>query len=553
LGQSAVLKIGGTGGTLWAASIQLFPGGPTGPTAETGTRGSTGPTGPRGSTGDTGPRGSTGEDADLNLVKNIGINAYVASAKLDSGTYNGTTSELTIAGKVYGNSTNYGLKFEFVPPNFGPLYHTLTNTTDIFNNSIGRSFSQPFNLGNPSVGSYNATMTVVTTSAGGTGAGSTFSTSPAFVITIGATDSMGDPTLTVVSGYIPSLSAGSLLYISGIGYYTGGTILQYGTSSLTLTNIYNINPNSPSNFNYLTITDSASSTSTTHSTSTLVYGGTGTFPAPSGTNATYSNGSSSNVRITLNGTGGATGAIRTGLFTTNSLINALNKTGVAYYPSGPTGTTRIAYINSGWTSALESVIPLNQGGRTTINGISSYSRMLIPNGEPTPNTPDIANLQTWSQTVQAQFLTTYNGRYNPFDGYLYSSNTTFVNTLTNYIFPPSIPDTGDGAKYLLINCVATAPVKVFTLRLGSNSATIDNVYVRWKNPAGDPTEWYDASVLYTSAGGCKGGDTGLPYTFQIQINSAAEALYMASQGTGNIYLNIRFSGKIQMNQIVVTV
>jgi hypothetical protein len=180
--------------------------------------------------------------------------------------------------------------------------------------------------------------------------------------------------------------------------------------------------------------------------------------------------------------------------------------------------------------------------------------MLIPNGETAANTPNINSLiPSWTKTNQADFATTFNGRYNPFDGFLYSSNATFVNTLTNYIFPPSIPDTGDGAKYLLINCVATAPVKVFTLRLGSNSVTIDNVYVRWKNPEGNPAQWYDASVLYTSAGGCKGGDTGLPYTFQIQINSAAESSYMASQGAGNIYLNIRFSGKIQMNQIVVTV
>jgi hypothetical protein len=88
--------------------------------------------------------------------------------------------------------------------------------------------------------------------------------------------------------------------------------------------------------------------------------------------------------------------------------------------------------------------------------------------------------------------------------------------------------------------------------LGSDSAAINNVYVRWRNPAGNPAQWYDASVLY-NAGGCKGGDSGENFTWLIQINSAADASYMASQGAGNIYLNIRFTGKIQMNQIVVTV
>jgi hypothetical protein len=299
-------------------------------------------------------------------------------------------------------------------------------------------------LTNPTAQNYDATMTVVTTDAGGTGMGSTFTT-PITVISITATDSMGNPVLVIATA--PTLTTGNLLYISGVGYYTGGTVLQYATSSLNLTSIYNVNFTISHPFNYLTITDSASSTSTTHSTNTLVYGATGTFPAPSGTNASYSNGSSSNVRITLNGTGGSATAIRTGLFTTNSLRNALNKTGVAYYPSGPTGSTRIAYINSGWESSLETAIPLNQGGTTTINGISSHSRMLIPNGETGANTPNINSLITsWTKTNQADFATTFNGRYNPFDGYLYSSDTTLTGTLTNYIFPAAGSTGGNDTK-----------------------------------------------------------------------------------------------------------
>ena len=194
------------------------------------------------------------------------------------------------------------------------------------------------------------------------------------------------------------------------------------------------------------------------------------------------------------------------------------------------------------------MIAKNQGGSTT-SEIASHSRMGIPSSEANADTPNISNLITFnSSNLNNTYQSTYNSKYNPFDGFFYPGNLS--SSLTNYI-TPTLPTDNNSTKYLMINCVTTSPLKIFTLRLGASSQNITNVYVLWKGPT-VTTSWYDASVLYNSAGGCKRGDSGENYTWQIQINSSADSSYVGDIGGGNIYINIKFTGKIKMNQIVVT-
>jgi hypothetical protein len=390
-------------------------------------------------------------------------------------------------------------------------------------------------------------MTVSTANARGSGVGSTYSKTMSLVI--GASDDMGSPTITLPLSPTPSLSSGSVVRISGINYYTSSTTLTFGARSLELSNIYNTLPsNPPPTFNYITIPDSASSTQTTNSTTNLEFGAGAPYTAYSSSpinskNTKYYNAAAFNHTLTGNN---LSGSRATALQVNYSLLNALSArtpttagTFNRLYPP----SLLIGYVHNSWTTSLESNIPKNQGGVTTIDGISTQTRMSISNAESVPPTnPSLSNIVNFSATT----LTNYDPAYNPFDQKLYASNLLTVLS-GNYILPPTASFTS-GTKYLVINAATTAPLRQLTLRLGSASTSITKVFVKWIGTNGE-TQWYDASIDWDSAGGCKNGTSGYNYIWQIRINIAADSTYT---GGGNIYFNIQFTGEIQMNQIVIT-
>jgi hypothetical protein len=133
-------------------------------------------------------------------------------------------------------------------------------------------------------------MTISTAKAGGTGLGSTRAIP--FTVTIDAADTMGNPTISLA--ILPSRSSANTVVISGVTYYTAGTILTFLARAFVLNNIFNVLSfyGSPPVFNYISITDTLSSTPTTHAASNLEYlnEGGGDFPKTTGTlNATYYN------------------------------------------------------------------------------------------------------------------------------------------------------------------------------------------------------------------------------------------------------------------------
>ena len=514
-----------------------------------------------------------------NIMRNIGINAYISNADF-SGSYDGVSGNINYSVTFYGNSSYYDLTFIYTGPagtrQLPNNYCIATNNSEIYNNyplvnpagyiygptyppqNINRppqgnsphySIYPSFPLGSPSPGVYTVTLNITTANAGGVGGvlqGAFYSTST--TISIGATDPMGPPQINLINS---TITQGTPVYVSGIQYYGYGTIVTYTTRGYYVYDIYNILSINGFSFNYITLTDNAGSSIVSKSTNQLQYGSSPytTFPALSGshpnTGENYYN--SANTVFTINGSN-VTNSIGYGVRLQYSLRNALSNTNSGnYYPLN--GKT-IGYLNS-WSIDKETNIPLNQGGRSTISGITSQTRVSIPENEITPLTPTIGNIASFNN----QILTKFDPAYNPFDGNFYASSSILTNLNNSYILPtnPSFNSLSQ-PKNLLIKITNTAPLRAFNLYLGSAAVSVTNVYVYWKDTTNTINYgWYNAYVDWQNPGGCQNGYSGYPYIWQIKMNNITGSnYYNVNAGGGNIYLNIAFTGIIKLSDIVIT-
>ena len=456
---------------------------------------------------------------------------------------------------LYGNSSIYDLQFTY---SLGATSYTQNTTITQGSNAdtliavnrtgVGRSFTQTYTFSSaPPPGTYNISMTVNTSNAGGSGVGSTLAAPATTTVSIGASDNMGPASILLKSGVTPSFSNGPYVVISGFNYYTANTVITFLVNNFILNNIYNVLLDSSITipFNYITL--SSGSTLTTNSTNNLRYtinGGasyTEPFPTSSVGNREYSN--HSPITHTLSGNN-----VAPGFHVRSQLRNALN----VYTPSS-SGFNRlyppsqsIGYI-SGWNTSTETTIPKNQGG-TTILAIASHTRMSVPGSETNPLQP--VNLSNFSNTG----MTIYDPAYNPFDGILYASG--FTSSLSNYITPTSQTFTFNNAtrKYLVINAVLTNFVKIFTLEFQCSDILADiDVYIKWVGSGWGQQIWYNAKILSTNAGvgaaDASSTKTGNIVTVPIKININDDTISPAS--IGNIYIIIGFGGNITTNKILI--
>ena len=542
-GASGVQGLTGPQGVTGASGVQ----GLTGPQGSTGPSGSQGLTGPQGSTGASGVQGlqgATGPGVETNLINNIGINAYISYATATF-TYNQSTRSIAYVVTLFGNSKYYDITFTYsgagLPALVGTHSTSVDNTTStIYNNkavtppstNLKVNYTGTFSAVIPA-GTYTITITVSTANAGGVGAGSSYVIS--YPISI---DDIGNPTISFSD---PTITQGTPVVISGITYYGTGTTISYAARALTLNNIYKVNSNytlpNPG-FNYITI---ASGVTLSNSTTNLEYISGGStyadFPAGSGVNATYYN--KNPIVLTLNNTN-VSGNTASGSQITRVLRNAID-----YTTSGNLHSTskEIGYINA-WPTppTLEINIPIkvSPANPRTIDGITSQTRMSFPNGQANPLTP--SSFTDFDNTT----LTNYDPAYNPFNGTLYASDLA---TLLNgtYLLPSSA-SFSFGTKYLLIRAAASSRLRAFTLNL-TGSTNIEEVYVRWEGTNWGTATWYNAKVGWQSAGGASTAyPTATSFPITININ---DYNYNATGG-GNIYFNIKFTGTILMNQIVIT-
>jgi len=539
------MKIG-DGVNLWSNLIYV---GSNVPSSRSNT--SVGPTGPTGQGVPTGgavgniltklsskdyDTGWTGINHLEEMVLNIGLNSFIYDANIGY-TYNQITNEITYSITFFGNSSYYDLAFSYSPTITANSYTANSIQTQFYNNSI--SSGQPhytttktFTVTNPVSGNYNVNLTITTANAGGVGNGSLITRS--IPITITPSDTIGNP--SIVSYPTISVTQGATpIVVSGITYYGPNSFIVIPSRALRVNNIYNIVGPSTGGFNYV---EFGGSVSGSYLNSTLVYNPPtySAYPSASAQNVNYYNGSA----ITLNITGISAVSAK--------LNNAVSKIQNYYqfFPSTQTGqSSSVRYIGylSGKPNEIE--IPLNQDFNT-LSGITLQTRYSISNLETsTPNTPALLNIIPFNSNS----LTKWDAAYNPFDGYFYASSdiTTILNS--DYVLPSVVAFTG-GTKYLLLKLDTQAIQKSFYVSLGTSATNVSNLWVYWGSSSGPLSSygWYDASIEWQEPNGCQNGTTYDRKTWNIKLNKAAESGYA---NPSFIYVNIAFTGKIKLSEIVI--
>ena len=523
-------------GQMASGGISNVPGptGPTGPDGPTGMAtlvtdpdlvlflGQIGysPTGPTGATG--GGTGSSGV-FDYDLVRNIGMHAYINDASI-AYSFNNVTNVLTYTITVLGNAIYYDMNFSYNPPLTLNSYTYSSPNTLNYNNSLtsgqpNLTFTIPFTV-TPSPGYYNVTISMDTHNTGGTGNGSRITKTVPIYLPI--SDPMGPP--FIAAPYTILGVTGPRATISGITYYTTGAYVPVSKDKLSVGNIYNVNDNR--SFNYNTLSGSSSGS---FAASTLEYlNGSGYSPFPHvGGNVNYFNSVGFNMPIT------STSRILA------NLANAIGKTtsNIPYFPTANTwvGTqTAIGYV---YPVPDEVTIPLRI---ETSSAVKSMTRCTIPSSEGTPDTPVLSNVVVNALGTLAT-LSMNDPAYYPYDGYFHANNfTTALNS--TYILPQTAVFS-TGTKYLLIKITTQGFLGTFVLHFGTLSGIV-NTWALW-NSSSTPTTWYSWSIPSNNAGGCGGGSSGSSIT--LQLNTAATYTVV-----GDIYVNIKFTGYIDRNALYIS-
>jgi hypothetical protein len=469
------------------------------------------------------------------MVVNMGLNAFIYDTSISS-QYNQITNEINYSITFFGNSSYYDLAFSYPSPITANAYTANSIQTQFYNNRLSSSephytISRAFTITNPVVGNYNVNLTITTANAGGVGYGSLITRT--IPITITPSDSMGNP--SIVSYPTISITQGTPIIVSGITYYGPNSFISIPSRALRVNNIYNVVGPSTGGFNYVTFGGSVSGS---YLNSTLVYNPPtySAYPSPSGQNVNYYNNSSMTLYIT--GTSGVSA----------TLNNAISKTQSypRFFPSTQTGqASSVQYI--GYLSATpnETTIPPNQGF-TTLSGITLQTRYSISNLEnTTPNTPALSNIISFNSTS----LTKWDPAYNPLDGCFYASSDITTNLNSNYVLPSAATFT-PGTKYLLLKLDTRAIQKSFYVSLGASATNVSNLWVYWASDSGPLSSfgWYDASIEWQEPNGCQDGTTYDRKNWNIRLNRTAESAYT---NPIFIYVNIAFTGKIKLSEIVI--
>lgn len=425
------------------------------------------------------------------IFYNISASKYINSASVSIG-------EIQPSGLVeftttfFGNSTSY----TYV------LSTTSNGTTTALPSQVANAnvstFSQVY-----ASGTYTVNITVNTP---GTGVGSYYTATSVASFTVGQTDNISAPSVSLSSG--PSFSSTNITYVSGVPYYSSNTTVTFLSGSLGLSNIHNtIDPRTISNLKPLTV----------HGT-TYTY--TNVF-----TDVTVdSDTNDSNLSITLGGN-----------FTCNLTLGAIVRN--VNFQSGVVNNslvTGIAYVGAS----------INEGTMTVANftglPITSAQRLSIASNADDPLTPSSVYLADFTSANDAPSI--YDAYFAPIERRFY----TKPSDINRGTFAPTMP-TGlsTTAQYLVIKLTTTTALSQFVINL-ANSNNISNVYIYWVALQ----EWYNAKVLYTDTAnnGCAAttyqtGSTRFPVTLP-------QGLILS--GATNIYVNINFTGYVDLDGVSVS-
>ena len=496
----------------------------------------------------TGQQGS-GSGTDLDLVRNIGLNAYIDGATGTFG-YNQNSQVINYPITLIGNSVRYDLTFDYTGTGCVPRNNNNTfndSKTALFNNYVTGIAQSPNRFINPSfelttvtAGNYEIPVTVSTQLSGGVGRGSSFTFKIPVQIT--AADNMGNPVITYATATL-TITAGSTITVSGIQYYGPGSYVRIPSNWLNFTNFYNIFHN-PSLTNYVQF-GGAAAAGEGDVIGNLGYGASyttynkSTNNPPEGTNPSFGNRNAFDVTVnddgaitmTVTNNKGGT-ATRNPFFPVSGQTNVGTQTAIGYLPAAPDETT----------------IQKDQGGGT-IQGLFSMTRVSIKSATTNGTATDKPDTTSAIQNFDPANLTDYDVQYNPYSGNFHATNQASTLASTYLLVAETAMPAPTNRKYLTLKVVVTAILKNFTLKLGSTAATdnnITNVWVKWEDTANGITSWYDASVAYNEGGAAAGTATSKKTVWGIKMNSTVDSAYT---NASFIYINVLFTDKIKLSEI----
>ena len=490
---------------------------------------------------------------ELELVRNIGLNAWIDGATGTS-SYNQNSRVLNYPMTLKGNSVRYDLTFDYTGTGCIANSTAFTyNSTALFNNYITGIAQSPNRIINPSftlqtvaAGNYEIPVTISTQYAGGVGNGSSYTVNIPVQIT--AADNMGNPVITYATATL-TITSQNTVTVSGIQYYGPGSYVRIPSNWLNFTNFYNIVHN-PSLINYVQFGGVAVA-GEADVVGNLGYGPSytpynrSTNNPPEGTNPSFGNRNAFDITVedagaitmTVTNNRGGT-ATRNPFFPVSGQTNTGVQTAIGYLDSAPNETAGTIVKNTP-----------PQAGVDTISGLTSFTRVSIKSATTNGTATDRPDTTSAIQNFSSATLTDYDVQYNPYTGNLHATNQASALASTYLLVAETAMPAPTNRKYLTLKVAVTAILKNFTIKLGSTAATdnnITNVWVKWEDTANNITSWYDASVAY-DAGGCQAGSaTNKKTVWGIQINSAVDSTYT---NASFIYINVLFTDKIKLSEI----
>jgi hypothetical protein len=466
---------------------------------------------------------------------NVGINKQLPNYTLD---VNGTIAAPTIWGsniiQQFANIASYTF-INAVTISIGSISPTGTvpftinfkgNSTDYYYSlnvvSTGYTYNSPtqvhltssVSVDKPSIvfpsGSYTVNISATT---GGSGYGSYYSSNNLAFFTVGATDSIGAPSVSLLSAPTFTESASGHTYVSGIPYYSNGVTVSFPQSSLGFTNIYNtIDPTNPpaslgSPITYVLNLNGNSYPYSTVFTNFKTNNATNTNPTP--------------LSFTI--TSGTTSSLTT---LPSTVYNINNRSGI----NNNAFLQNIAYLGS----AVSETGDIAYYGGMSINSVTRYS---IANSCTNRNAPNIS-------TELSQYRGTPSS-WDPFYSPYTQSVYNIIGNVPQGTYQPTLPAFTGSHNYLTFQINASAPLSTFVLNIPGSSAGVISVYVCWASimPA---SSWYSAKILYTQ-GGCGASTDYTANRFPITL---PQGLSLSSASL--IYVIINFNGSISLNLNSIT-
>lgn len=439
------------------------------------------------------------------IFYNIAARTYVNKAFITTGTPS-PSGGVTLALDIKGNSTSYAYRLEFTNNDNGSKLLTGIQNT---------SSSTPTYTSNYTTGTYNIGVSVSTP---GTGAGSTCFASNLATLVIGATDSIGSPSVSLAS--LPTFDTNSLTYVSGVPYYTSGTSVSFAQNALNFGNIYDTVDPFPTY-----VTDVLTLNSTNFSYASV-------FTDYKNSSFNTANSVATPLAITLTGYGAETVSI-------SGTVRNVN------YTSG-TNTVLLSGIAYLGTTVNETTLDMVSVATYTVMPITSIRRMSIPTSEANPLIPPVDNLVAYDGSTPSA----YDSLYSPYTRRFYTTSSAVSASGVRGLYAPSFSSLGIDRFYLTMKIVTTAALTSFVLSL-TNSTNIDDVYVSWQSV--NSGSWYSAKDMFNN-GGCasasypsEASGTRFPITLP-----QGQTLTSAT----NIFINIKFgqasTGTVSLPGIVVS-